>query len=1105
MNTFNHIQTKLQQFIKKYYLNELIKGLLLFFCLGLLYFIFTLLIEYFLWLKPTARTVLFVCFVLVEMALFIFYILIPIFKIWGLKKGINQQEAAVIIGNYFPEVKDKLLNMLQLRYVNENNELIEASIEQKSSELQFVSFKNAIHFSKNKKYIKYALIPIVICGLFYITGNSSNFKNSLNRVVHYQTQFEAPAPFAFKILNPSLNVIEGESFTLEIETVGNVVPQDAKIYFNNESYYLQNNGFGKFSYTFSSLKNSIDFFIESGEVVSKNYVLTSIATPVIQNFKMVLNFPKYTGKQNAVIFNTGNAVVPSGTNISWQVETYQADQVTFNVVQNNPIDFIKSSKNYYNYTSQIFEGFNYAISTSNAQLKNHEQLDFTIQVISDQFPKIIVNSDIDSITNGPVQFFGQISDDYGLNKVQLVYYNKNLPNALKTALISVPKSTFAEFYYIFPNGLEIENGIDYEFYFEVFDNDAINGSKRTKSKTFSYYNKTVEEVNTDLLKDQNNAINSISKSLENAKKENSALDKFKKDLQKKSDINWNDTKKLEDFLKRQNQYQELFQKQTKQLEDNLKEQTVNDGLKEKEKDLEKRIEETKKLVDQQKKLDELKKLTEKLAREDLMDKLDEITKENKRNTQSLDRILELTKRFYVEQKMAQINDALAKLAKKQHELSNQVPSENTSEKQNEINEKFNEIKNDFNELDKQNQDLLRPMKLPNNNSKKEEIDQDLKNAFDELSKQDKNNTQDANKSNAQKSQKSAAKKMQKMSQSLEQSMAAMEGESIDENIEELRKIVENVLKFSFEQEALMSSFSGSDSNHPEYPNNLKKQYVLKEYFEHIDDSIYMMSLRLVKMGAEIQKNVSDVYYNIDNSLDNFSDQNISQGISNQRFVITAANNLANQLSDLLENLMNASSSMGKGNGNQQQFTLPDIIQKQGELTQKMKDGMKKGEKPGEENGEGKDGSKSGENGEGNNEQMNSELYEIYKQQNALRQALNEMIGDENGAGKNGNVDAIKKMEVLEKELLEKGFSNDVIQSMQRLNYELLKLEKAKIEQGQDSKRTSNTNIQTFEKHTIDSLKLQNRYFNNTEILNRQSLPLRLIYKIKVQEYFKKEE
>lgn len=1092
MSTFKHIQVKLQNFIKKYYFNELIRGILLFFGIGLLYFITILFIEYFLWLKPLARTVLFWVFIVVELSLLTFYILLPIVKIAGLKKGITEVEASKIIGNHFPEVSDKLLNMLQLQQIQQNSELIEASIEQKSKELQPIPFRGAIDFSKNKKFIKYALIPVVIWLLVYVTGNSTIFNDSFSRVVHYNTQFEPPAPFSFVVLNDSFNVIEGESFTLEIETLGNTIPEDAKIIFSGENYYLKNKGFGKFEYQFPSIKNTIDFYLESNGVVSKNYQINSIATPNITNLKMVLNYPKYTGRHNEIIQNTGNAIVPQGTHISWQVETHQTNTISFSSNQQHIENFKRSTKDYFSYSKQLSTSINYKISTSNQELKNHESLNFTIQVISDEHPKIIVKSDIDSISRGPAQFIGQLSDDYGINKLQLVYYDKNNLKQVKKHSINVQKSSFSDFYYVFPDGISIEEGVAYELYFEVYDNDVVNGSKKTKSRIFSYYNKTEKELKEELLKEQKEVINSISKSLEKSKQSNSEVEKFKNSLQKKAEIDWNDTKKLEEFLKRQAQYQEMFQKQTNELEQNLNEQPQNEDLKEKKVALKKRIEETKKLANQEKMLEELKDLSEKLKKEDLVDKLKELANKNKQNEQSLERILELTKRFYVEQKANQISEKLDKLAEKENELSKQNDEENTSEKQEEINKEFEEVKKDFKELDKQNKDLKRPMKLPNTEDEKKDIDEDLKKASQDLKVQQS--------SKAKKSQKSASKKMKKLGKSMEQSMDASEGESIDENIDDLRKIVENLIEFSFQQEDLLGKFSSSDNHHPEYPKNIKQQYILKEYFEHIDDSLYVLSLRIVKMSTMIQKEVYDAHYYIDESLLNFTENRFDQGVSNQQFVITAANNLANSLSNLLESLMNASPSFGKGKGSPQEFTLPDIIKKQGELTEKMKEGMKKGEKSGKKEGKEK-GEKLGEGGE----QMNGDLYEIYKQQSQLREMLKEMLGEDDKKFGNGSGDAVKQMEELEKELLEKGFTNDVIQKMQQLNYELLKLEKATLQQGEDKKRKSETNIEEFQKRNIDKLKLQNQYFNYNEILNRQSLPLRTIYKKKVQEYFKTEE
>ena len=163
MNNFTQIQTKLEQFIRRYYTNELLKGAILFFAIGLLYFLLTLFIEYVLWLNPTARTILFWLFIAVELGLFVKFIAIPIAKLFKLQKGIDYEDASKIIGEHFPEVNDKLLNVLQLKSksLNQNDsELLLASIEQKSVELQPIPFKLAVNFKQNIKYLKYAAIPV---------------------------------------------------------------------------------------------------------------------------------------------------------------------------------------------------------------------------------------------------------------------------------------------------------------------------------------------------------------------------------------------------------------------------------------------------------------------------------------------------------------------------------------------------------------------------------------------------------------------------------------------------------------------------------------------------------------------------------------------------------------------------------------------------------------------------------------------------------------------------------------------------------------------------------------------------------------------------------
>ena len=235
METGSVIFQKLEAFIKKYYTNELIRGLLFFIGLGLLYFLFTLFVEYFLWLKPMGRRFLFWTFVAIEVFLFFRFILFPIFKLFKLQKGIDYKQASTIIGNHFTEVNDKLTNFLQLSNDANQSELLVASIEQKAKTLQPIPFGNAINLNKNKKFLPLALFPIVVLSFFYLSGNSKIISQSLNRVVHFNSPFLPPAPFKFILLNSNLQTEQNKDFILHVKTEGKVVPENATIFIDDES------------------------------------------------------------------------------------------------------------------------------------------------------------------------------------------------------------------------------------------------------------------------------------------------------------------------------------------------------------------------------------------------------------------------------------------------------------------------------------------------------------------------------------------------------------------------------------------------------------------------------------------------------------------------------------------------------------------------------------------------------------------------------------------------------------------------------------------------------------------------------------------------------
>jgi len=1103
MNSSQLIHLKLEAFIKKYYTNELIRGILFFIGIGLLYFIFTLFIEYFLWLQPLSRSILFLVFILVEFFLLLRYILFPVFKIIKLQKGLDYTQASVIIGNHFSEVNDKLLNFLQLSNVenrSSNSELMLASIEQKANSLHPIPFGKAIDFKTNTKYLPLAVFPILLLFLFFISGNSTIISQSFNRVVHFKTAFIPPAPFKFVVLNSTLITQEGKDFTLKIKIIGKIVPENVSIFIDNESYFLESTQPGEFTFKFSKPVSNILFHIESNSIVSSDYELKVIAVPSISNFVMKFDYPSYLHKKSTIVKGTGNGIIPDGTIVSWLISTSATESVLFS--NNNEYSpFTKTNKQFF-ISKKINIDTDYQIVTSNKHIKEYEKLSYQLTVVKDQLPSITVSQAPDSLGVDQSYYIGQLTDDYGISKLSIVYYETENPKSAKRGTIAIKHSTFEQFVFKFPSNLDIEKGKHYDFYFEVYDNDALHNFKSSRSSIFSNRLLSDEEKQNSVIQEQFNSLDGLQKTLSKQTNQFSNLDKLQKNSKEKNNFDFKDRQKINEFLQQQEKQNELMKNFASKIKNNFDKVDPKEKSESKEL-LQKRLENTEKDIEKNKKLlDELKDINEKIKDEDFSQKLEKFKQNSKNQNKSLEQLVELTKRYYVEKKAEQIASKLQNLAEKEEKLSDDEKLNSVVEQQK-LTDEFKKIQSELNQLDKDNEDLKNPMDIPTDSDKEKSINDDLNKANSELQK--------SNKSKAKPNQKSASKKMKELSKSMTQALEESGKDQLEEDTKVLRQILDNLLAYSFSQEEVMNQFKQIKSGSPSFSKHIRTQYNLKSQFKHIDDSLFALSLRQPKIAESVTKEVANIQYNIDKSLESLSETQLQRGYTLQQYAISSANKLADELSNSLNSMqMQLSGSSGgkpkPGQGSGMQ--LPDIIKKQGELSDKMKQGNKPGESSGSGNkskpgANGKtEGSNKGEgagDNEGDSDGDSKAIMDIYKEQTKLREALQQEL-NRKGIGSTGK-NTLEQMKQLEKQLLNKGFSNDVIQKSKQIKQDLLKLETALRLQGEDTKRQSETNTSMYTNPAPSIPKGVTDYLNTIEILNRQSLPLRSNFNQKVQVYF----
>lgn len=1099
MSPFQLILQKLRQFVQKYYLNQLLRGAILFLSVGGLYFLCTLLLEYLLWLSPTGRTALFWAFVVVETALLYWFIVRPLSQLFRLRKGISNHEAAIHIGRHFPQVSDKLLNLLQLAENPERSELLLASIQQKAAGLQPIPFRAAIKLSQNIAYSKYLLLPLLIIALLWLSGNFKAFSRSYERVVNYRETYQPPAPFQFLLMNDSLTGLENNPFTLHLKTKGVLVPEEVQLHSSGETYFLQNTAPNTFQYTFPALKEPADFYVTANNVRSPTYRLNVLKIPVLVDFEMRLAYPAYTQKPPETLKSTGNATLPEGTTVTWALKTRETQQVSW--VSNDTTRLFRGTDNYFELSQKIFQSVQYTLSTSNENLADYEKLNFRLEVIKDTYPQISVTHTPDTLNNQRMDFSGELSDDYGLSKLQIVYYPKDDETRKKTYLFPLQPAQFSRFSYIFPNQLQLEEGVAYEFYFEVFDNDGLRGGKSAKSAPFSYRAATETERKQQQLEQQAETIKNLDRSLKNAAEQEKTLEEISRSNKEKTQLSYNEKRKLNDFLQRQRQQEQLMQRFTENLQENLenfqKDKEQPDAFKEL---LQERLQRQQQELERQEKLlEELRSVTDKINQEELAKRLEQLAKQQKNNQRSLEQLVELTKRYYVSAKAAQLQQELERLANEQEKLANKSGAENNTKKQQEQNEAFKKFQDEMKQLEKENNALKKPMELGGDPKTSDAVQNEQQKALEQLQQTPPADASQPNPSQqqAQQHQKNAARNLQRLSAQMQAQQQAGAQSGASEDAQMLRQILDNLLVFSFEQEELLKRFDKTTASSPDFSKNLRKQQELRDLFQHVDDSLFALSLRLPQISETVTQEISNVYFNIDKALERLAENQVYQAVSNERYALTATNNLADFLSDVLDN-MQQQMGMGSGKGNQQEFQLPDIIQGQEQLNQQMQNALKQ-QQEGEKEGKNPSGKSQGDSDEENAAQ----LYKIYQQQQQLRQLLKQQLQDKNGNGTGKDArELLKEMEQIEKDLLEKGLQERTLQRMFQLQHRLLELDDAAFQQGEKQERESETNRKTYQNPLTNPLPGTNPYFNQTDILNRDALPLQPVYKQKVQEYFK---
>lgn len=1096
----NILLQKLNQFIDKYYLNQVYKGLIFTVSVSLIALFLISLLEYFGRFNSQVRLVLLLSYASVVIGIAAIYLVRPALGLFKISRKLNHRTAAKIIGDHFPEVKDKLINVLELaqQTSNSNNSLLLASIEQRTKELKPISFVSAIDFKRNLTYVKYALAPALI--LLAILLISPGFKQSTERVVRYAQTYEEAAPFLFIVDPQSLSAVQNQTVDIHLDLEGKEVPQASYIYVDGMRYKMKNMSRSTFEFKIPNIQQSSAISFEAGGFQSKEHIIQVALKPSLLSYQARLIYPSYLKRSPETVSNMGELTIPQGTSIEWNFNTRNVDQLDIHP----QVQKINKNADQVSFTQRYMNSSKLKVSTSNEQVSHGDSLTYNIQVIPDLYPKILVSSETDSFTAKVLYFVGDLKDDHGFSKLSFHYeFENEKENTPSKGTIQIPMEKDLEnqtFYYLWNlNSLNIEASDELVYYFTVWDNDGVNGPKRTQTSPERYKAPSLEEIEQQTKKSNQEIKEQLSGSRSEASQLENEIQNIEKMLTEKENLDWNDKKKIEDLLKKHEDLQKQVKETIKKnLEKNLKEEEFkpqNERIAEKQKKLEELFDEV--MDDEMKELmEKIRELMEQNKTDELQQKMEQLQFSEKELSKELDRMLELFKELELEKKLEETVDKLNELAEKQDKLAEKTKNSDKSDalqkEQEELNKQMDKLKEDLKEISEKDEALESPKGIDPPLDKQEDARSDMQEASEKMQK--------GKNEKASEKQKDAAEKMKEMANDLQQQMDQAYQEQQEEDIQSLRQILENLIQLSFDQEDVQEQFKQHRSYSPKYIELRQLQRKIKDDSRIVEDSLLALSKRALEIQNFVNEEIAKINQNLDKTLEYLGERQTRNALIHQQLAMTGYNNLALMLSQSLDAMQQQMKSQqeqkgkpkanckkpGSGkNGKNKKPNMNAIKKLQQELAkqmQEMANGMKKGNKPG-----------------------SKEFAEMAAKQAAIRKMMRDLERELNKEGQGKSLGDLKRtqdmMDDLEKDLYYKKLDHNTLSRLQQIEIRLSEHEKAEKEQEQDKKRSS-TEAQDLDNKIPPAIKKYLEEKNKQqEQLKKVSPELNPYYQKKVKDYF----
>jgi hypothetical protein len=1063
---YNEVISKLEGYCQKKYLLHTMIGLQLALLIAITVFTVFALIELVSHLNSSLRTFVFYLTVVVTGGSIIYLLLIPVLRYFKFFRNESYFNVAGKIGDHFPEIKDDLLNTMQLVSSNDDKiyspKLIGAAFQNVYNRTKNIRFDSIISFNKAKSgFIYFSSFAVVVILMFlFIPG----LKAASYRLINYEQEFIEPPKFTFKVFPGDSEITKGEDILVSVFVEGE---SPNEIFFaikNKEDVtytykQITSDSLGNFNFNFVSVRSSFKYFAAAEGVKSDEYKISVIDRPIVETIELEIIPPAYSNMEKTVQQDNGNITSLVGTKVNIKLSSTKKLSDAFLLFSDSTsVEFdVKENEAAGKFTVRKDNQYIIKLVDENGS-ENSSPITYYVQVLYDAYPTIEMiapNMSIPLANDNRVNLIAEVADDYGFSKLILNY-------RLSASRYEQPQIDFRKLEIQLPsskkeipvnyiwNLSQLSLGVDdvVSYYLEVFDNDNISGPKSAKTSVFTVRVPSLDEILAEADKIQSHTETELEQTLKEAEELQHELQEIDQDLKKDEEkLTWEEKEKIENSLEKFEELQQRIEDMSDKLQEMQNDLQQNDLLS--EETLEKYME-LQKLMDEltsdemKKAMEKLQNTLEQLNRDMTQEQLQNMKLDEERFKKSIERTLNLLKRIQIEQKIDELLKRTEELIAEQEELKEQTEQSDPSnqKEKNELAQKQKDISDKLKKLEEQMKNLDEKMSEMEDMPKEEleQVMEDYENQKnEELSEQASENIQQNKMQNAMQQQQQISENMNKINQQMQEMQNSMMMQNQMQTFTDMMKILDNLLELSKMQEELKNETQDSEPNSSAFNDNAEQQEKLKSNLSNLMNQMAELSQKTFAISPEMGKALGDANKQMQQSIQSLQNRNGSFAAITQEEAMMHLNQAASMMKGSMEAMMQGGGQGGMMSMMQQLQQLSSQQMNLNSLTQMLQQ-MQQGQL---------------------SPQQQGELQRLAQQQGLIQKSLAELNKEAKISGESKKLPAdldniLKEMQEVLTNMKTEKLDDKLVQKQEQILSKLLDAQRSINERDFEKKRKSNT-------------------------------------------------